>query len=83
MEDLSARRGVGWSRADHLESRLVVAALAMAVQRRLPGEGLLAPSGRGSQYASEHYQRLLAKHGITCRRSRRAGGWDNAPLESF
>jgi hypothetical protein len=27
---------------EHMESRLVVDALAMAVQRRLPGEGLLA-----------------------------------------
>jgi hypothetical protein len=43
----------------------------MAVQRRLPDEGLLAHSDRGSQYASEHYQRLLAKHGIACRMSRR------------
>ena len=42
VEDLYARRVVGWSMADHLESRLVVDALELAVQRRLPGEGLLA-----------------------------------------
>ena len=69
--------------AEHMESRLVVDALAMAVQRRLPDDGLLAHSDRGSQYASEHYQRLLAKHGITCSMSRRADCWDNAPMESF
>lgn len=83
VEDLFARRVVGWSMADHMESRLVVDALALAVERRLPGEGLLAHSDRGSQYASEHYQRLLAKHGITCSMSRRADCWDNAPMESF
>jgi putative transposase len=83
VEDLYSRRVVGWSMADHMESRLVVDALAMAVQRRLPDEGLLAHSDRGSQYASEHYQRLLAKHGITCSMSRRADCWDNAPMESF
>ena len=83
MEDLYSRRVVGWSMADHLESRLVVEALALAVQRRLPGEGLLAHSDRGSQYASDHYQRLLAKRGITCSMSRRADCWDNAPMESF
>jgi len=66
VEDLYSRRVVGWSMADHLESRLVVAALTLAVERRLPGEELLAHSDRGSQYASEHYQRLLAQHGITC-----------------
>jgi putative transposase len=83
VEDLYSRRVVGWSMANHLESRLVVDALEMAVQRRLPGEGLLAHSDRGSQYASEHYQRLLAKHGIACSMSRRADCWDNAPMESF
>src|SRR5262249_42789660 len=83
VEDLYSRRVVGWSRADPMASRLVVDALELAVQRRLPGEGLLAHSDRGSQYASEHYQRLLARHGIRCSMSRRADGWDNAPMESF
>ncbi len=83
VEDLYSRRVVGWSMADHMESRLVVDALEMAVQRRLPGEGLLAHSDRGSQYASDHYQLLLAKHGIECSMSRRANCWDNAPMESF
>jgi putative transposase len=81
--DLYSRRVVGWAMAEHMESRLVVDALEMAVQRRLPDEGLLAHSDRGSQYASEHYQRLLAKHGIACSMSRRADCWDNAPMESF
>jgi transposase InsO family protein len=83
VEDLYARRVVGWSLADTLGSRLVVDALALAVERRLPGEGLLAHSDRGSPYASDHDQAVLARHGITCRRSRRADCWDNAPMESF
>lgn len=83
VEDLFSRRVVGWSIAEHLESRLVVDALELAVQRRLPGEGLLAHSDRGSQYASEHYQLLLTKHGIACSMSRKADCWDNAPMESF
>jgi putative transposase len=83
VEDLYSRRVVGWSMAAHLESRLVVDALELAVQRRLPGEGLLTHSDRGSQYASDHYQLFLEKHGITCSMSRRADCWDNAPMESF
>jgi transposase InsO family protein len=83
VEDLYSRRVVGWSMAEHMGSRLVVDALELAVQRRLPGEGLLAHSDRGGQYAGEHYQRLLAKHGITCSMSRKADCWDNAPMESF
>jgi putative transposase len=83
VEDLYSRRAVGWAMAEHMESRLVVDALEMAVQRRLPEAGLLAHSDRGSQYASAHYQGLLAKHGIACSMSRRADCWDNAPMESF
>jgi transposase InsO family protein len=83
VEDLYSRRVVGWAMDEHMDSRLVVDALAMAVQRRLPDEGLLAHSDRGSQYASAHYQRLLAKHRITCSMSRRADCWDNAPMESL
>jgi transposase InsO family protein len=83
VEDLHSRRIVGWAMAEHVESRLVVDALELAVQRRLPGEGLLSHSDRGSQYASEHYQLLLARHGITCSMSRKADCWDNAPMESF
>jgi transposase InsO family protein len=83
VEDLYSRMAVGWSMADDMTSRLVVDALEMAVQRRLPGENLLAHSDRGSQYASEHYQRLLAQHGILCSMSRKGDCWDNAPMESF
>ncbi len=83
VEDLYSRQIVGWSMGERIDSRLVVDALEMAVARRLPEEGLVAHSDRGSQYASEHYQRLLAGHGIVCSMSRRANCWDNAPMESF
>ncbi len=83
VEDLYSRQIVGWSMSEHLTSRLVVDALEMAVSRRLPGEGLVAHSDRGSPYASDHYQRLLQRHGITCSMSRRGDCWDNAPMESF
>src|SRR4051812_31648715 len=83
VEDLYSRQVVGWSMGPRIDSRLVVDALEMAVARRLPGEGLVAHSDRGSQYASEHYQGLLAGHGITCSMSRRGDCWDNAPMESF
>jgi transposase-like protein len=44
VEDLYSRKVVGWSMADHLESRLVVDALQMAITTRWPEEGLLAPA---------------------------------------
>jgi putative transposase len=83
VEDLYSRMVVGWSMDERMTSRLVVDALEMAVQRRLPGEELVAHSDRGSQYASEHYQRLLGKHGIECSMSGVGQCWDNAPMESF
>ena len=83
VEDLFSRRVVGWSMSASMASRGVVDALQMAIGLRCPKAGLLAHSDRGSPYASEHYQRQLAKHGIRCRMSRRGHCWDNAPMESF
>ena len=82
--DLFSRMVVGWSMAATMTSRLVVDALEMAVVRRPGGSSdLVAHSDRGSQYASEHYQRRLSEEGITCSMSRRGNCWDNAPMESF
>lgn len=83
VQDLYSRKIVGWSMSDRIDSRLVVDALQMAVQRELPGAGLIAHSDRGVQYASEHYQTLLKQNGITCSMSRKGNCWDNAPMESF
>ncbi len=86
VEDLFSRMIVGWSMDESMESRLVVDALEMAVARRLKGSSpseLIAHSDRGSQYASEHYQRILSEEGITCSMSEVGQCWDNAPVESF
>jgi putative transposase len=86
VEDLFSRLIVGWSMDESMGSRLVVDALEMAVARRLRGSsssGLIAHSDRGSQYASEHYQRILRQEGITCSMSEVGQCWDNAPMESF
>jgi transposase InsO family protein len=84
VEDLFSRMVVGWSMDATMTSRLVVDALEMALSRRLKGpSGLIAHSDRGSQYASEHYQRRLKEERIGCSMSRRGNCWDNAPMESF
>ena len=69
-----------------MTNRLVVDALEMALAHRLKGSSsssLVAHSDRGSQYASEHYQRRLSEERIGCSMSRRGNCWDNAPMESF
>lgn len=84
VEDLFSRMVVGWSMEATMTSRLVVDALAMALARRFKGSSdLIAHSDRGSQYASEHYQRRLSEERIACSMSRRGNCWDNAPMESF
>ena len=82
--DTFSRRVVGWSMADHMEVDLVADALNMAlVHRRPAGRDLLHHSDRGSQYASDHYQGLLARHGITVSMSGKGDCYDNAMMESF
>jgi len=86
VEDLFSRKVVGWSMDQTMTSRLVVDALemALAARRTLKGSSdLVTHSDRGSQYASEHYQRRLTEERITCSMSRRGNCWDNAPMESF
>ena len=86
VEDLFSRKVVGWSMDATMTSRLVVDALEMALVGRLKGSSssaLVAHSDRGSQYASEHYQRRLREERITCSMSRRGNCWDNAAMESF
>jgi transposase InsO family protein len=46
-------------------------------------DALLHHSDRGSQYASEQFQRLMAYHGVVCSMSRSGNVWDNAAMESF
>jgi putative transposase len=36
-----------------------------------------------TQYTSDHFQRVLAAHGIVCSMSRSGNCWDNAVMESF
>lgn len=83
VEDVFSRRIVGWAMDEHMETSLVNAALHMALFQRRPADGLLHHSDRGSQYASHHYQALLARRHITVSMSRSANCYDNAMLESF
>ena len=69
--------------APHMRTELVCEALTMAQGQRNPAAGVLLHSDRGSQYASDAYQALLAQHGIVCSMSRKGNCWHNAPMERF
>jgi transposase InsO family protein len=81
--DLFSKYVVGWALSPANDRFLTMKALAMAIQRRCPGIGLLHHSDQGSTYASEDYQRILAAHGITCSMSRKGNVFDNAAMESW
>ncbi len=81
--DLFSRRVIGWAVRPTLHTDLVSAALHLALGRRQPAPGLIHHSDRGVQYASDDYQRLLARQGIVPSMSRRGDCWDNAVVESF
>lgn len=81
--DLFSRRVVGWSMQAEMTAQLVAEALVMAVWRRGRTTTLVHHSDRGSQYTSEHFQRLLREIGVQCSMSRAGNVWDNAVAESF
>ena len=81
--DLSSRRVVGWSMADHMRTELVADALRMAIAGRRPGPGLIFHSDRGTQYTSKEFTDLLAEHEMVQSLSRPRQCWDNAVAESF
>lgn len=81
--DLFSRRIVGWSMQSSMTSQLVADALMMAVWRRGRPREVLHHSDQGSQYTSEHFQKLLVEQGIVCSMSRAGEVWDNSAMESF
>ena len=81
--DLFSRYVVGWALSPVNDRHLTIAALEMAIKRRCPGTGLLHHSDQGSTYASEDYQVILERIGITCSMSRRGNVLDNAAMESW
>ena len=81
--DLYARKIVGWSLASHMRASLVCSALNMAIIARQPTAGLVVHTDQGSQYASDDYIKLLAKHQITASMSGRGNCYDNAVMERF
>src|SRR5438128_8193021 len=56
--DAYSRRAIGWALDQTLEDELTIAALRMALERRIPAPGLVHHSDRGVQYASHDYTDL-------------------------
>jgi putative transposase len=81
--DAFSRKVVGWALDDHLEARLAIEALDMAIAARNPPPGLIHHSDRGVQYASNEYAARLDQRGFQRSMSRPGNPYDNAKAESF
>jgi transposase InsO family protein len=82
--DAFSRKVVGWALDDHLEARLAIEALDMALaNRNPPQDSLIHHSDRGVQYASNDYVARLSAREIAVSMSRVANPYDNAKAESF
>jgi putative transposase len=81
--DAFSRKVVGYALDDHLEARLAVAALDLAIAARNPPPGLIHHSDRGVQYACAAYAARLDERGFQRSMSRPGNPYDNAKAESF
>ena len=82
--DLFSRKVVGWSISESLATPLVSTTLRNAIEARKPDtKSLLHHSDRGSQYASDDYQKTLRTLNIICSMSRTGCCYDNAVMERF
>jgi putative transposase len=81
--DLYSRKIVGWAMSEHIDTTLILKALAMALLHRNPPANLLCHSDRGVQYASSDYRAAMAAAGLVASMSRKGNCYDNAFIESF
>jgi transposase InsO family protein len=81
--DAYSRRCIGWKLSRQIDTRLTLAALEMAIERRAPHHGLIHHSDRGVQYASTEYVGRLEEIGARVSMSATGNPYDNAKAESF
>jgi putative transposase len=83
IKDVFSNRVVGWSIDGRMKSRLVVAAIEMAVARRGEVAGCILHSDRGSQFRARKVQRALTRHRMVGSMGQVGSAGDNAAMESF
>jgi putative transposase len=81
--DLYARRVVGWSLGEHLDSKLSSLALRRAMASRRPPRGLIVHTDRGGEFLSRRWRKVLREFGAVASASATGNCYDNAVAESF
>ena len=80
--DAWSRRVVGWAMETHLRTKLVLAALDMAVAQRQPTD-VIHHSDQGCQYTSVAFGKRCAEAGVRPSMGSIGDAYDNALCESF
>jgi len=83
LMDLYSRKVIGWSMSERNNKWLVINALEMALEQRMPESKVVHHTDRGSVYGSDEYQYKLGNSGLIPSMSRKADCYDNAVAESF
>jgi len=78
-----SRKIVGWSMSSRLATPIVLDALAMALDRRRPAEGVIHHSDQGCQYTSIEFGKRCRQAGVRPSMGSVGDCYDNAMCESF
>lgn len=81
--DLHSRRVIGWAVSDRMKKDLAIRAFDMAARLRNPPPGCIFHSDRGSQYASNDFQKRLAAYKMKPSMSGTGNCYDNSVVETF
>ena len=81
--DVFSRRIVGWSMQERMKDKLVIDAFNSAWESRLPDNGLIFHSDRGSQYCSGNFINILKHKECVQSMSGTGNCYDNAISETF
>ncbi|MEU8804942.1 IS3 family transposase [Spirillospora sp. NPDC048819] len=84
VEDMFARRLLGFAMSPHHDADLTIASLQMAVATRGGDvDGVIFHSDRGSEYTASRHQAVCRRLGVTQSMGRVGCALDNAPAEAF
>jgi putative transposase len=81
--DVWSRKIVGWAMSSWLVTKIVLDALAMAVEQRRPADGVIHHSDQGCQYTSIEFGKRCRDAGVRPSMGSVGDCYDNAMCESF
>jgi len=81
--DLFSQKVIGYHLSGHLDTRLTLSALQMAIRDRNPPPGCIHHSDQGVQYASSDYVNELKRYSFRISMARKGNPYENATCESF